>query len=229
AVGIAGFAATAASQPVWSLYSNVFGVNPLPLSPEAVGALTGYLVMICAFGRGNRIARWIGPAAAILLFAWGVALNPWWVSSQWPFVALPLVALICSEGIFRLWLLPFLAALPLADGRAIHHGFVWAPGNLYPSYSQLGAVNLARHAEFFASHGFLATFFIGGGIAIFVERYLFHEIRRTLLRDSRTKALFFASYACAAIGLLQPLALYVALLCFVGGTLVVLSDTALAA
>jgi len=226
AIAIVGFASTAASQPLWSMYSNLFGLNTLPLSPEAAAALLGYLVAICAFGRGNKYAQWIGPFLAGLTLAWGIVVNPWWVSGQWPFVALPFAAVVASEGLFRLWLLPFFAALPLADGRLIHHGFVWAPGNLYPSFGQSGAVNLARDAEFLVSHGFLATLLIGGGIAIFVERYLFHEIRRTMLRDSRDKPLFFASFLCVAMGLFQPLMLYPALMCFVGGAFVVLSDTA---
>ncbi|HVT13683.1 MAG TPA: hypothetical protein VHE55_15570 [Fimbriimonadaceae bacterium] len=226
AVMTVGFLATLASAPLWSMYSNVLGPNPLPLSPEAAGALFGYLVGVCAFGRGSSTARWIGRISAILCLGWGIAINPWWVANQWPFALLPLVALLIGERLFRLWMLPFFAALPLADGRLIRYGFVWAPGNLFHSYSQSGGVNLARHAEFFVSHGFLGTLIIAGGLAIFVERYLFHEMRRTLLRDSRTKALFQASMACGAMGLFQPLLLYVALLCFVGGTFVLLTDTA---
>lgn len=226
AMMIVGFTATAASAPLWSLYSNVLGANPLPLSPEAAGALFGYLVGVCALGRGAGPARWIGRILAALTFAWGLAFNPWWVAGQWPFVLLPLIALFIGERLFRLWMLPIFFLLPLVDGRFVRYGMVWAPGNLYPSYGQSAAVNLARHAEFFISHGFLGTLIITGGLSIFVERYLFHEMRRTLLRDSRTKALFHASFACAAMGLFQPLMLYPALLCFVGGAFVLLADTA---
>ncbi|HWA82080.1 MAG TPA: hypothetical protein VG820_01500, partial [Fimbriimonadaceae bacterium] len=202
------------------------GLNTLPLSPEAAGSLFGYLVGVCAFGRGSQMARWIGRLSAVLCFAWGIALDPWWVAGQWPFVLLPLAALLIGERLFRLWMLPVFAVLPLADGRLVRHGLVWAPGNLFQTYWQSSGINLARHAEFFVSHGFLGTFIIAGGLAVFVERYLFHEMRRTLLRDSRTKALFQASMACGAMGLFQPLLLYAALLCFVGGAFVLLTDTA---
>ncbi len=228
-ISIVGFAATACSAPLWSMYSNVFGVNVLPLSPEAAGALTGYLAAICAFGRGKGPGQWLGPILALACLVWGIAANPWWVAGQWPFVVLPIVAVLAGEKLFRLWMLPLFMLLPLVDGRLIRYGVVWAPGNLFPTFFQSQSLNLARHAEFFVSHGFLGALIIGGGMAIFVERYLFHEIRRTLLRDSRIKSFFFASYLCAAMGILQPLMFYPALFCFVGGAFVVLSDTARAA
>ncbi|MFI5387457.1 MAG: hypothetical protein ACHQ50_15220 [Fimbriimonadales bacterium] len=225
-IAITGFAITAASAPLWSLYSNVLGPNQLPLSPEAVGSLVAYLTGICAFARGGGSALWLARLVAAGTLVWGVTQNPWWISGQWPFVALPIVCWLAGSRLFRLWMLPMLALLPLADGKVIRGGFVWAPGNLFPAFSQANAVNLARHAEFLVSFSFLCTAVLGCAMAVFVERYFFHEIRRTLLRDSRTKALFFASYACGAMGLFQPLMLYPALTCFLGGAFVLLGDTA---
>lgn len=228
-ISLVGFMATVASSPLWSMYSNVLNPNVLPIAPEAAGAVVGYLTAICAFSRGAGSAAWMARGLAVLTLAWGVAVPTWWVSGQWPFALLPLVALIAGEGWFRLWMLPVFAAAPALNTGALRHGFVWAPGNLYSNLSQLGGINLARDAEFFTSFGFVSAALIVGALALFVEKYFFHEIRRTLIRDSRVKGLFFASYACGAMGILQPLMLYPALVCFVGGLFVLLSDAARAA
>lgn len=226
ALALVGLVATALSPPLWSLYSNVLGINPLPLSPEAVGSLFAYLVGVCAFVQRAGPIVWLGRFLVLATLLWGVLLNPWWVAGQWPFAALPLVALFVGEGRFRLWTLPVFGLLPLADGRLLRHGVVWAPGNLYPSLTSRDSLNFARHAEFFMSFGFLVSFLVAGAMAVFVERYFFHEIRRTLLRDPRMMALFQAAAACAAMGLFQPLMLYPALFCAIGGGFLVLADAA---
>jgi hypothetical protein len=63
-------------------------------------------------------------------------------------------------------------------------------------------------------------------IAIFVERFFLHELRRTLRTDRRSQALFHASFLFLATGIAQPYFLYPALMCFVGGVFALLSDTA---
>jgi hypothetical protein len=225
-IAILGFAATAASNPMWSAYSNVLGQNVLPVSPEAVGAFFAYLVGVCAFSRGAGPAPWIGRGLALLTLIWGLTGHAWWVGNQWVLATLPAFALLVGEKAFRPWMLVPIALLPLVDANVIRHGVVWAPGNLLEHLDQRDSLNLARHAEFLVCYAFLGTLALAGGIAVFVERFFFQEIRRTLLRDSRTKSLFQAGLICAALGILQPLLLYAALTCFIGGVLVVLSDTA---
>jgi H+/Cl- antiporter ClcA len=134
--------------------------------------------------------------------------------------------MIAGEGFFRPWLMPVALAAPLVDGQVVRHGFVWAPGGLFQRYDQHLALNLARHMEFLTSPGFLITAFVVGVVAVFVERFFLHELRRTLRTDRRTQALFHAAFLFAAVGVFQPLLLYSALMCFVGGLLVLLSDTA---
>lgn len=226
AICVVGFATSACCPPLWGMYSNVFSATPLSISPEAAASFFGYLVGLCAFSRGSPGAKWLTGGVAILAFAWGIGLNPWWVGGEWPFAVLPLIAVLVSTRLYRVWMLPVFALLPLADGKLIVHGISWSPGDLYSNFAQFGGINLARHAEFFTSYGFVGCGLAAGAMAIFVERYFFHEIRRTLIRDSRTRALFQASFVCAAMGILQPLMLYVALMSFVGGTCVLLVDTA---
>jgi hypothetical protein len=227
AVAVVGFVAAAASPPLWGAYSNVLVSNVLPVSPEAVGACFAYLTAACAFSRGPDLARWIGRILALIALAWAVSGYAWWVADQWVLATLPILAVLVGEKLFRTWMLAILALLPLADGSVIRHGIVWAPGDLFVKLNHRNSLNLARHAEFFSSYAFLVTLFLSGGIALFVERLFFQEIRRTLRRDSRTQALFEAGAICLAMGIFQPLLLYPALTCFVGGILVLLSDTAL--
>jgi hypothetical protein len=221
-VFLVGLAATLFSPPLWTIYSNVLGLNPQPVSPEAAGAVFGYLVGVLAFGRGSWLMRGVGLA----VFGFGFLQPAWWVNGIWPFAILPLVALIVGEGYFRRWMLAALAVIPLADLRLAQHGFVWAPGDLFPNAASREAVNLARYLEFLLSPIVFGSLALALVVGMFSERYLFHELRRTLLRDSRMRALFQAAAACGAMALLQPLLLYPAFMCLVGGFFALLSDTA---
>ncbi len=225
AFALIGLIATAPSPPLWGAYSNVLGQNVLPVSPEGVAALFVYLTGASVLARGTSLV-WLARSFGLFLFAWGVFNDPWWVAGVWPFAFLPLLALIVGEGYFRIWMLPFLALIPLADGAVVLHGFVWAPGNLLPSYDKRDSLNLARYIEFACSPGFFGSVLVGGLMAAFVDRYFFSRVRHALVVEPRPKALFQAAMASAALGLLQPLLLYVALWSFLAGVLVLLTDTA---
>lgn len=220
-----GLFATVASSPVWSIYSNVLGSGEFPVSPEATGALLGYLVGFAAGCRGAVRLAWMGWAGCLAAFAWGLR-GAWWASEVWPLALLPLVALLIALRLFRPWQCVAYGLVPLADQRLFRHGFTWAPENLFSAADQVHAINAARYAEFFSSPVVLTTLFLGAAIALMSEPYLFQELRRTLKRDSRSRSLLQAAGAAGAMSLFQPLLLYPAFMCLVGGVFVILVDTA---
>lgn len=222
AIGLVGFLATALSDPLWSLYSNVLGPLPTKVSPEAFGALAGYLIMVSGSARGTWLSHMV-PAGTL---AWGVIARPWWVGSDLILLLMAIAAWFCGQGWFRPWQLIVAFLAPLADGQILRHGLTWAPGNLNSNASSFGALNLARHVEFLASPGFMTTAVVAGGLAVFVERFFFHRLRQVIRKDPRMESLFHGALVFGAMGLSQPPFLYAALLCFVGGSLSLLAEAA---
>lgn len=225
AIFAVGLVATTVSSPIWSIYSNVLGPSEFPLSPEAAGSFFGYLVGVAAGTRGAGGLAWGGRILCVLAFVWGLA-GAWWATGIWPFALLPLVALLISLRLFRPWQLVAFGLVPLADQRLIRYGFTWAPENLFSASEKVHAINAARFGEFLSSPVVLTTILLAVAMGLMSEPYLFQEIRRTLKRDSRSRALLQAAAVAGLMSLFQPLLLYPAFMCLVGGVFVVLVDTA---
>jgi hypothetical protein len=223
---MAGLVLMAATPPSWSFLNPVLFGGVRPLSGEAAGALLMYLTGALCLGEASALARWASRVLCVALVAWGVALNPWWVSGEPGMVLLPLVALLACEGKLG-W--PAIAALAVvADPtfRAIRHGLTYAPGGLLPTYGAREALNVAQHLAFVIS---IPLVLFVGSVAMLGsagDRFLFHKMRRAWLVDGRPKAYVRVAVACMAMGVLEPIYLQVGLLVAMGALVIAVFDAA---
>lgn len=217
-----GFAACVVSTPIWSLYSESLGVRLEPYSAIATGAMMSYLAGIICLARGHFVGAWISRIVAAMA-ALSFLLSPWWEPNPL-FLFLPLLFLLVAEGGFRPWLLPILAPLAFLDSRAMWHGFVWAPGDLFVRFEDREKMNLVRYPEFFLSPAFMFSAFLAGVFALFTDGYFFHQVRRVWRSDFRVRRLLQCSFVYASLGILQPALLFGALMLITGGLIALLSD-----
>jgi hypothetical protein len=165
--------------------------------------------------------------AGLLLLAVqiGAALHVGWYQGPDSLKILPVLCLLAGSGSIRWYLLPvFAVATFLFDGWNLH--LAWSPTGLLEDYADLHALNLADYARFLLSPTWLCTLATVVGTAVWGGRFLKHELRRTALVHPSSRAFLWAGLAAACMGLREPLMLYVALVIWIAGLLVLLFDAA---
>jgi len=207
-----GFCVCALVDPVWSVFSQTLGFHQVPISPEAFASLCTYAVAWIAFSRQDpnldlkQVAQWAVMAAPFVLIA--------------PIAA---VAIGAVTGLKKH--LPLLTgALLLTQGILGKHGLTYAANDLYASLKEKQAVNLADHVAFVSSPAFI-------GFALFVlivwiagDRFLTHQIRRSLTFNRQPIALAKAAAVFLPLGIVEPPYLYAALACAMAAATCTLFD-----
>ena len=218
-------ATTLAADPLRTVLSPVFAVQPVPISPIATGILVAGLTGTIAFSLGGGFwCRLVAVIPAFVLLFAGNFAHPWW--SAYPGTGIAaILAVLAGSGAMQAYFLPVFALWPFLidpwNGR-----LAWNIGGLIVQRSDLNSINAAGHAGFLLSPAWLSL--LGAVLVsiLFGTRYMRHQIRRAFLAKPESRALFWAALGTAAMGLREPFLLTSALVVLIAAFLVLLFDAA---
>lgn len=217
-----------ASDPVWSMFSNILGPHRAPTSPEAFGALSAYLVGTMVLTPPKLPSR---IAAALLVIA-GVVLTK---LSGW-------LDGISVAGVVLGLVLGFLISVspknptktrlplyPIGLGIGLlcalwKPGLAYAPQGLVYTFAQFGKFNCAEQIAFLLSPTFISFCLVCIVAAIIGDNFLGHQARRAMAFSPMPKAFFPVALCFLVAGVFIPLYLYAFLATALAGVVAVLFD-----
>ncbi len=214
----------AACDPVWSMFSNVLGPHRAPTSPEAFGALAGYLFGSVALApvrairlTGVWIALWAGVFIARPQWLLGFSIT---ASLVW---GLTVGSCFFPLGWRRPLVLP--AVLVASLICALYKpGLAYMPQGLAYSYAQVGKFNCAEQIAFLLSPTFISFCILAIIAGIVGDNFLGHQARRAMAFSPLPKAFFWAGLCFLAAGVFVPLYLHAFLATAIAGAVAVLFD-----
>jgi hypothetical protein len=213
------------ANPLYSVFSNVFSLTPLPISPIPLGALTAALTATASLSfKGELWPRLLTASLFCVAMIMGVLTKQWWSFTP-VFLVLPVLTLLAGAGSMRFYLLPIFVLWPF-----LFHGwnghFAWDINWLFANYDDRNAINAAAQMQFLLSPLWLATLATVAIVALAGGKFLKHQLRRAFGATNNARALFWVALALGCMGLREPYLLDSALVVLISGFLVLLFDAA---
>ncbi len=218
-----GLITCAGLDPTWSMFSHTLGGFPMPVSPEAFGALVAYAAGTCSLISPNKKIRTV-VAVVVVAVGSGLLFESNWIGKwQLAHVILP-VSLVFSGFISRLrWSVPTMLLIGLASSF-YWPGLTYAPGGLVIHVAQVGKNNCAEQIAFL-----LSPTFMGFALAIFIcgiagDHFFGHQLRRALAFSPLPLPMMFTALCFAVVGIFVPIFLHAALATSMAGGASILYD-----
>jgi hypothetical protein len=210
--------------PIWSDFSPSLRWPPESISPELIGAWTGYLAGLFGVMDGLSVAwRRTSFIVLVALLAPSILGMAWWAGLRNLGAIFPAVAWLAGVGLCRGWFLPALAVLCLPF-KALSFGLTWQPYHLIPSIADKDGLNTADWVRFLLSPSFLISVFATLGTLLLADRFVWYRLKHALAAEPRMTAPLWSGAALTAMGVGNPELLPGALVLCVGGGLSLISE-----